>query len=110
MTTSPTLDVSSHLANLDRRLADLRTFQLPRLREYRGPLDLHRELADELRGDLENLRRGIEVESHPLPARVSITLAYRFFLRTARRWANLNRALWTGLRRFSFATSWTVLV
>lgn len=55
------LDPQSQLANIHRRLNDLRTFQLPRLRECKGPLDLHRELAEEMRGDLERVRLGIEV-------------------------------------------------
>ena len=57
----PVLDVQSQLANLGRRLYDLRTFQLPRLRGCKGPLDLHQELAEETYGDLERARQTIEV-------------------------------------------------
>ncbi len=57
----PTLDAQSQLSNLSRRLADLRNFQFPRLRECKGPLDLQRELAEEMRADLQRVRIGIEV-------------------------------------------------
>jgi hypothetical protein len=35
-------------ASIRRRLADLQTYQLPRLRECKGPIDLQRELSAEL--------------------------------------------------------------
>jgi protein transport protein SEC20 len=49
------------LASLQRRLGDLNSYQLPRLRECTGPIGLHNELADELRLDLAGIRRGLEV-------------------------------------------------
>lgn len=55
------MDPTPHAASLRRRLADLDTFQLPRLRSCRGPIGLHAELADELRLDLESVRKGLEV-------------------------------------------------
>lgn len=54
-------DISSTLAGVRRRLVDLRTFQLSRLASCRGPLDLHRELAEEMRSDLESVRSRLEV-------------------------------------------------
>lgn len=52
----------SVLDALDRRLHDVTTYQLARLRACRGPLSLHAELASELRHDLEDIRRRLEVE------------------------------------------------
>ncbi|WVF72748.1 hypothetical protein IAT40_007566 [Kwoniella sp. CBS 6097] len=49
------------LSNLPRRLNDIETFQLPRLKGCLGPLDLHRELVDEMRGDLDAVRYKLEV-------------------------------------------------
>ncbi|OCF37880.1 hypothetical protein I317_03457 [Kwoniella heveanensis CBS 569] len=49
------------LSNLPRRLNDIETFQLPRLRACLGPLDLHRELVEELRGDLDSIKYKLEV-------------------------------------------------
>lgn len=54
---------SSAIPGLTRRLNDVRTFQIPRLKECRGPLSLHAELADELRQDLDDIARTLEVES-----------------------------------------------
>lgn len=51
------------LAGAQRRLIDLRTFQLPRLQKCRGPLDLQKELGEEMRCDLEGVRRNLEVSS-----------------------------------------------
>ncbi|WWD19029.1 hypothetical protein CI109_103487 [Kwoniella shandongensis] len=48
------------LSSLPRRIADLQTFQLPRLEKCLGPADLHRELVEEMRGDLEGVRYNIE--------------------------------------------------
>ncbi|KAK8854823.1 hypothetical protein IAR55_003562 [Kwoniella newhampshirensis] len=53
-------NVQPILSSLPRRLADLQTFQLPRLKSCLGPPDLHRELADEMRGDLESVRYNLE--------------------------------------------------
>jgi protein transport protein SEC20 len=55
------IDIASAVASAKRRLHDLQTFQLPRLEKCDGPLGLHRELADELKGDLEGVRRNLEV-------------------------------------------------
>ncbi|WVQ81903.1 hypothetical protein IAT38_004030 [Cryptococcus sp. DSM 104549] len=49
------------LLSLPRRLADLQTFQLPRLQSCTGPADLHAELVDEMRGDMEGVRYNLEV-------------------------------------------------
>ncbi|WVR07452.1 hypothetical protein IAU60_004493 [Kwoniella sp. DSM 27419] len=49
------------LSSIPRRLTDLETYQLPRLESCRGPLDLHRELTEELRADLEAVRYDLEV-------------------------------------------------
>ena len=57
------LDAQSQSRNIRRRLDDLGNFQLSRLRDCKGPLDLQHELADEMRSDLEIVRRGIEVGS-----------------------------------------------
>jgi protein transport protein SEC20 len=62
MASLPTLaDLPNTLASLQRRLTDLETFQLPRLSACHGPSDLIRELSEEMRSDLEGVRRGIEV-------------------------------------------------
>lgn len=53
---------SSALPGLTRRVNDIRTFQIPRLQNCRGPLSLHAELADELRQDLEDVARNLDVE------------------------------------------------
>ena len=53
---------SSPVPGLTRRLHDIRTFQIARLANCKGPLSLHAELADELRQDLEDAARRIEVE------------------------------------------------
>lgn len=55
------MDTASAVASAKRRLHDLQTFQLPRLEKCSGPLGLHRELADELKGDMEGVRRTLEV-------------------------------------------------
>jgi protein transport protein SEC20 len=44
-----------------RRLADLQTYQLPRLRDCRGPVDLQRELSAELKEDIRRVERSIDV-------------------------------------------------
>ncbi|KAJ9126074.1 hypothetical protein QFC24_002346 [Naganishia onofrii] len=43
-----------------RRLADLQTYQLPRLRDCRGPVDLQRELSAELKEDIRRVERSID--------------------------------------------------
>jgi protein transport protein SEC20 len=44
-----------------RRLVDLQTYQLPRLRDCRGPVDLQRELSAELKEDIRRVERSIDV-------------------------------------------------
>lgn len=61
MSDSNQLDLDSAIAIAQRRLHDLNTFQLPRLAKCAGPLSLHRELADEMRGDMALVRRHLEV-------------------------------------------------
>ena len=53
--------ISSSVSIATRRLNDLRTYQLPRLIQCQGPVQLFREIADEMKGDLEGVRRSIEV-------------------------------------------------
>lgn len=55
------LDVESSLSATSRRLTDLRDFQLPRLQKCVGPIGLYRELGEEMRVDLETVRRPLEV-------------------------------------------------
>ncbi|WVQ68140.1 uncharacterized protein L199_006346 [Kwoniella botswanensis] len=52
---------NSILSSLPRRLTDLETFQLPRLVSCKGPLDLHKELVDEMRGDLERVKYNLDL-------------------------------------------------
>lgn len=47
--------------SVQRRLTDLHTYQLPRLRTCTGPIGLHGELSDELRLDLAVIRRSMEI-------------------------------------------------
>jgi protein transport protein SEC20 len=49
--------------SITRRLDDIDTFQIPRLAKCAGPISLQRELAEETKGDLEQVRRNIEVSS-----------------------------------------------
>ncbi|WRT68317.1 uncharacterized protein IL334_005293 [Kwoniella shivajii] len=53
--------LSSILSSLPRRINDLEVFQLTRLKQCLGPLELHRELVDEMRIDLENVRYNLDV-------------------------------------------------
>ncbi|WWC63237.1 uncharacterized protein I303_105837 [Kwoniella dejecticola CBS 10117] len=53
--------LNSILGSLPRRLNDLETFQLPRLQSCLGPLDLHKELVEEMRSDLEVIHYNIEI-------------------------------------------------
>ncbi|WWC71621.1 uncharacterized protein I206_105579 [Kwoniella pini CBS 10737] len=53
--------LNSTLSSLTRRLNDLDSFQLPRLKSCLGPLDLHKELVEEMRNDLELIRYNIDV-------------------------------------------------
>lgn len=54
----------SSLAAIRRTLADVRNFQLARLREFRGSLDKHREMGEEMRADLEGAHQSIQVRLH----------------------------------------------
>jgi len=46
--------------SIKRRLDDIESFQLPRLTKC-GSVGLQRELAEEIKGDLELIRRSVEV-------------------------------------------------
>jgi hypothetical protein len=48
------------LVSLTRRLTDLKSFQLPRLRGCKT-LDMQREMAEEMRVDLEGVWQSVEV-------------------------------------------------
>lgn len=52
------------LAGVRRRLTDVGDFQLPRLRDLRGPLELQRDLAEEARTDLERANADIQVRTN----------------------------------------------
>jgi hypothetical protein len=61
--TMPPLALASpqeSLASLTRRLTDLKSFQLPRLRGCKT-LDMQREMAEEMRVDLEGVWQSLEV-------------------------------------------------
>lgn len=47
--------------SITRRLDDIDSFQIPRLAKCSGPIALQRDLAEETKGDLEQVRRNIEV-------------------------------------------------
>lgn len=47
--------------SLERRQEDLSEFQVPRLRSCTGPLSLQQNLAAELREDIDNFSRQVEV-------------------------------------------------
>lgn len=47
--------------SIARRLEDIETYQLPRLARCKGPIGLQRELAEETKDDLEQIRRNVEV-------------------------------------------------
>jgi hypothetical protein len=46
--------------SIKRRLDDIESFQLPRITKC-GSVGLQRELAEEIKGDLELIRRSVEV-------------------------------------------------
>ena len=52
--------------SIARRLDDIETYQIPRLAKCTGPVGLQRELADETKIDLDQVRRNIEVCLRPL--------------------------------------------
>ncbi|WVQ74889.1 hypothetical protein IAR50_004496 [Cryptococcus sp. DSM 104548] len=61
----PPIPPSSSLPGIFRHLNDIRTYQLPRLSSPSGvplPTQLFEELVEELRVDLEGVRRGLERE------------------------------------------------
>jgi protein transport protein SEC20 len=47
--------------SIKRRLNDIESFQIPRLTKCTGPIGLQRELAEETKGDLEQVRLSVEV-------------------------------------------------
>ncbi|EIW78377.1 Sec20-domain-containing protein [Coniophora puteana RWD-64-598 SS2] len=53
-------ETSELVGAVQRRLTDINDFQIPRLKDCRGPLSLHQNLATELREDTELLARQIE--------------------------------------------------
>jgi hypothetical protein len=59
----PTSEAEALVSGVRRRLHDVRTYQLDRLRGCQGPVDLHRELAEEMRTDLETAYRNIQVST-----------------------------------------------
>lgn len=60
---SPVMSSETHqiTTSIRRRLADLQTYQLPRLRECMGPIDLQRELSAELKEDIRRIKRSLDV-------------------------------------------------
>lgn len=54
------LDLQS---GIQRRLRDVDSFQIPRLRDCGGPLSLHTELANETRNDIQVIEGMIEVRT-----------------------------------------------
>lgn len=58
---APPTSLSDLLPPLHRRLADIQSYQLPRLSTFSGPPDMHSELVDELRTDLESIRRQLAI-------------------------------------------------
>lgn len=58
---APPTSLSDLLPSLHRRLADIQSYQLPRLSTFSGPPDMHSELVDELRTDLESIRRQLAI-------------------------------------------------
>lgn len=58
---SPSPSLSDVLLPLHRRLADIQSYQLPRLSTFSGPPDMHSELVDELRTDLESIRHQLGI-------------------------------------------------
>ncbi|KAJ9110672.1 hypothetical protein QFC19_001501 [Naganishia cerealis] len=56
----PPADPQDLVSTARRRVADLQTYQLPRLRDCRGPIDLQRELSAELKEDIRRVGRSID--------------------------------------------------
>ena len=51
------------IAGIQRRETDLKDFQIPRLRDYRGSLSVQQQYAAELREDLDTLTQLVEVSA-----------------------------------------------
>lgn len=54
-------ETKSLIGNIQRRQTDLRDFQVPRLRDCKGPISVQQKLATELREDLTVFDDLIEV-------------------------------------------------
>lgn len=54
-------DSTQIITSIRRRLGDLQTYQLPRLSECKGPIDLQRELSAELKEDIRRIKRSLDV-------------------------------------------------
>lgn len=54
-------EVTSLIASIRRRQNDLLEFQIPRLRDCKGPLSVQQNFAAEVREDVDALARQIEV-------------------------------------------------
>ena len=54
-------ETNSLIASVQRRQKDLSEFQIPRLRDCKGPLTVQQNLAAELREDVDTLGRQIQV-------------------------------------------------
>lgn len=69
-------DAQQISTTIRRRLGDLQTYQLPRLGECKGPIDLQRELSAELKEDIRRIKRSLDVSGnrHVTSARLICTL------------------------------------
>ena len=56
-------DIQALLEGIERRQNDLATFQIPRLRACTGPLATQQAWAVEVREDIEQLAKQVEVSS-----------------------------------------------
>ncbi|KAJ9118654.1 hypothetical protein QFC22_003874 [Naganishia vaughanmartiniae] len=56
----PTANPQEIITAAKRRVADLQAYQLPRLRDCKGPVDLQRELSAELKEDIRRVKRSID--------------------------------------------------
>lgn len=54
-------EISNSIHSLQRRQKDLAEFQIPRLRECKGPLTTQQQYAAELREDLDSFAKQVEV-------------------------------------------------
>jgi protein transport protein SEC20 len=55
------IEAQTTYEGLSRRLKDLNEYQIPRLRDCKGPLTLQQQFAAELRDDTETLAKRLEV-------------------------------------------------